>query len=66
MNQHPLLIAIDYINNGGSQFVSVKRFDDDFEPVGKQLRDELLKQKVISITGETIRLADKYCRRSFL
>lgn len=61
-----LLNAIDYINNGGSQFCPVNTFDADFEPIGEKLRRELVKQKAITIENGVIKLADKYTRKSLL
>ncbi len=55
-----LLRAIDYINKGGSPFVDVATFDDDFAPIGPKLRQELLEQKAITITAGMIKLEDKY------
>lgn len=47
--------AIEYIKNAGGN-PKVSWFDEDHEPIGQMLRDQLIKEGLIRIVGYRIEL----------
>lgn len=57
MKEH-LKRYIDYIVNTGHDPLPIEAFDEDWEPIGRSVRGQLLAAGAITIAGDGIRLTD--------
>lgn len=50
---------VNYIRNTGQVPLRVEHFDDDWDPIGYQVRSDMLKAGLITVSDDGIRLVQQ-------